>query len=142
MGQHVTLHVKTNESFNDGDGKWIPARGNTSGQIAIAPISGELPQFNRLAGGPIVKYSSITIDTLVVSGPCIFYGIKVGVAGTSATVYDNTSAAGTSLITAEATTAAGAVLTPAGQGVGVLMNNGIYVDLTGGTLIVYYSDAV
>lgn len=142
MGHHATIHGKTTETWNGQDGKWIPLRTNSAGQLEIGALSGEFPQFNRLAGGPIVKYMSISADTTVVTGACIFYGIKVGIAGTAVTVYDNTAASGTSIITAEATTAAGAVLTPAGAGIGVLMNNGIHVDLTGGTLIVMYADAV
>jgi hypothetical protein len=56
-------------------------------------------------------------------------------------VYDSVTAAGTALITAEATTAAGAMIYPAGPGVGVLMDAGIYLDLTTGTYIVYYVPA-
>lgn len=105
-------------------------------------LTGELQQFNRLAGGPIVLHSAvISADAAVISGPCIFYGVKVVTAGTSITVYDNTAASGTAVITAEATTAAGAMIYPAGPGIGVLMDNGIYLDLTLGTYIVYYVPA-
>lgn len=75
---------------------------------------------------------------LVYTGPCILYGVKVVTAGTSITVYDNTSAAGVSPITAEATTAAGAVITPGSPGQGVRCDTGIYLSLTGGTYIVNY----
>ena len=141
MGQHVTVHGKTTESFNGQDGKWVPLRTNSAGQLDIANLSGELSQFNRLAGGAIVKYAVVSADGIVGSGPAIFYGVKVLTAGTSITVYDNTAASGNTIIAGESTTSAGAVLTPAGQGVGVLMNNGIYVDLTLGTYLVFYADA-
>ena len=105
-------------------------------------LTGELQQFNRLAGGPIVLHSAvISADAAVVSGPCIFYGVKVVTAGTSITVYDNTAASGTAVITAEGTATAGAMIYPAGPRVGVLMDNGIYLDLTLGTYIVYYVPA-
>lgn len=142
MGQHATIHGKTTEAFNGQDGKWVPLRTNTSGQLSIAPLAGELPQFNRLAGGAIVKYAAVSADGIVVSGPAIFYGVKVLTAGTNITVYDNTAGSGTALLSTEATATAGAFLSPAGAGVGVLMNNGIYVDLTLGTYIVYYAEAV
>jgi hypothetical protein len=102
-------------------------------------IRGELQQFNRLAGGAIVQRSGeVTADGVVHTGPCVFYGLKVIAAGTSVIVYDNTAASGTRVINAEATTTAGVVLTPAGPGVGVLMQNGIYLDLTGGTYVLYF----
>jgi hypothetical protein len=102
-------------------------------------IRGELQQFNRLAGGAIVQRSGeVTADGIIHTGPCIFYALKVIVAGTSASVFDNTAGSGTRVINAEATTTAGAVLTPAGPGVGVLMQNGIYLDLTGGTYVLYF----
>jgi hypothetical protein len=105
-------------------------------------LTGELQQFNRLAGGPIVLHSAvISADAAVISGPCIFYGVKVVTAGTSITVYDNTAASGTAVITAEGTATAGAMIYPAGPGVGVLMDNGIYLDLTLGTYIIYYVPA-
>lgn len=106
-------------------------------------LTGELQQFNRLAGGPIVLHSAvISADAAVISGPCIFYGVKVVTAGTSITVYDNTAASGTAVITAEGTATAGAMIYPAGPGVGVLMDNGIYLDLTLGTYIIYYVTSV
>ena len=119
----------------------LPAQMNGAGQLVISPLTGEASQFGRIGGGPIVKHSAvISADGLIVSGPCIFYGLKVVTAGTNVTVYDNTSASGTSVITAEGTATAGAMITPAGPGVGVLMNNGIFLDLTLGTYIVYYVD--
>lgn len=86
------------------------------------------------------KHSAvISASGIVYSGPCVLYGVKVVTAGTSATVYDNTAASGTAPITGEATTSAGAVLTPGGPGIGVQMDTGIYLALTGGTYIVKYS---
>ena len=142
MGMHVTLHGKNDTPFNGADGSWQPVKVNAAGQLSIAMLNGELAQYNRLAGGAIVQYAAVSADGIVVTGPAIFYGIKVVTAGTSITVYDNTAASGTALITAEATTSAGALITPAGVGTGVLMANGIYVDLTLGTYIVYYVPAV
>lgn len=134
MGQHATMHGKTVESFNGQDGKWVPINANSSGQLAIQLLSGELQQFNRLAGGAVVKYATVTADTLVVSGPAILYGIVNIAAGTMASVYDSTSASGT-------------VLIPSGTasvnfgGMGVLCNNGIFADWTSGTWLVLYVDA-
>lgn len=98
-------------------------------------LAGELQQFNRLAGGAIVKYASVGADTAVVSGPAILYGIVLIAAGTMANVYDNTAASGTVLI--PSTTA-----TVMFNGVGVLCNNGIYADWTSGTWLVLYAEAV
>ncbi len=53
MGMHVTLHAKTNVPVNGQDGSWIPLRTNSAGQLEIAALSGELPQFNRLAAGNV-----------------------------------------------------------------------------------------
>lgn len=143
MGQHVTMHGKTTEDFNGQSGKWVPLSVNSVGQISTQLLAGELQQFNRQAGGPVVKHSAvISADAAIVSGPAIFYGVKVVTGGTTITVYDSTTAAGTAVITAEGTTTAGSVIYPAGPGVGVLMDNGIYLDLTLGTYIVYYVDAV
>jgi hypothetical protein len=140
MGQHATMHVKSTEDFNGQDGKWIPARGNVAGQLSLALLAGELQQFNRLAGGAIaLKSATISADGVVVTGPCIFYGVKIVTAGTSITVYDSLTASGQTVINGEATTSAGAIITPAGPGVGVIMTNGIFLDLTLGTYIVYYA---
>lgn len=143
MGMHTTIHGKTTEDFNGQSGKWVPVGVNSLGQLSTQLAAGELQQFNRQAGGPIVQHSAvISADAAVVPNSAILYGIKVVTAGTSITVYDSLTAAGTAVITAEATTAAGTMIYPAGPGVGVLMENGIYLDLTTGTYIVYYVDAV
>jgi hypothetical protein len=136
------MHGKTVEDFNGQSGKWVPVAVNSAGQLSTQLLAGELQQFNRQAGGPIVQHSAvISADAAVVSGPCIFYGVKVVTAGTNITVYDSVTAAGTAVITTEGTATAGAIIYPAGPGVGVLMNAGIYLDLTLGTYIVYYVPA-
>jgi hypothetical protein len=136
------MHGKTVEDFNGQPGKWVPIATNSAGQLNMQLLAGELQQFNRQAGGPIVLHTAVlSADAAVVSGPCIFYGVKVVTTGTSITVYDSVTATGTAVITAEATTTAGAMIYPAGPGVGVLMDNGIYLDLTTGTYIVYYVPA-
>lgn len=137
MGMHVTVHGKTTESFNGQDGKWIPLRTNTAGQIEIAAISGEYPQFNRLAASPIVKYAVVTSDATglnVASGPAILYGVVLIAAGTMASVYDGVTATGNVLI--PSTTA-----TVNFNGMGVLCTNGITCDWTSGTWLVLYADA-
>ena len=139
MAQHATIHGKTTTETNGQTGIWIPIQANNSGQMVIAPINGELSQFNRLAAGAICSHSVvISADGIVVNGPAILYSIKVVTAGTNITVYDNTAASGTAVITTEGTATAGALLYPAGPGVGVLMNTGIYCDLTLGTYIFNY----
>lgn len=80
----------------------------------------------------------LSANTVVFTGPCILYGVKVVIAGTSISVFDNTSAAGVSVITAEATTAAGAVITPGAAGQGVRCDLGIFLAPTGGTYIVNF----
>ena len=138
MGMHVTIHGKTTEAFNGQDGKWVPLRTNTSGQLEIAALSGEIPQFNRLAAGPIVKYAVVTSDATglnVANGPAILYGIVLIAAGTMASVYDGVTATGNVII--PSTTA-----TVTFNGMGILMNNGITCDWTSGTWLVLYADAV
>jgi len=118
----------------------------TSGEYVEASTASGLPvaassaTYSRLYGGAVATHSAvIAADAAVVSGPCIFYGVKVVTAGTNVTVYDGVTAAGVAVITTEATASAGALITPAGAGVGVLMTTGIYLDLTLGTYIVYYA---
>jgi hypothetical protein len=134
MGQHTTIHGKTNESFNGQGGKWTPVRVNSSGQIEMASLAGELAAVNRLAGGAIAKYATIGADTTVVVGPAILYGVVLIAAGTMASIYDNTAASGTVLI--PSTTASVNF-----NGVGILCNNGIFADWTSGTWLVLYADA-
>lgn len=98
-------------------------------------LTGEMQQFNRLAGGPVVKYAVVTADAAVATGPAILYGIVNIAAGTMAAVYDNTAASGTVLIPSSTGSVNFA-------GMGVLCNNGIYADWTSGTWLVLYVDAV
>lgn len=130
MGMHVTIHGKTTEAFNGQDGKWVPLRTNTSGQLEIAALSGELPQFNRLAAGPIASYVNLTASGVVANAPCIVYGYVVTTAMSAAatTVYDNASAAsGTALFVIPASTAVGTYIFP----VGVLTTAGAYASFAG-----------
>ena len=115
--------------------------------MSIAPLTdistGRASKWNAGGGAAVIATAvthtaELTSDTAVYSGKAIFYGVKVIAAGTSIIVYDNTAASGTRVINGESTATAGAVITPAGAGVGVLMTSGIYLDLTGGTYVVYY----
>lgn len=111
-----------------------------NGGVSLSTIlNGELSQFNRLAGGAIVKAATVTADAAVVSGPAIFYGAFCVGAGTMAAIYDNVSASGKVLLTSQV----GAANTFYGTaGIGVLCDNGIYADYTSGTWLVFYVDAV
>ena len=93
-------------------------------------LSGELQQFNRLAGGSIVSYTSIGADTVVSSGPCVYYGAFCVAAGTMAAIYDNTAASGTKLLASQAGQANTFYGVP---GLGIECTNGLYVNLTTGT---------
>ena len=138
MGMHVTLHGKNETPFNGADGSWQPVKVNSNGQLSIALLNGELTQFNRLAGGPIVQYVVVTSDATglnVASGPAILYGVVLIAAGTMANVYDGVTATGNVLI--PSTTA-----TVTFNGMGVLCNNGITCDWTSGTWLVLYAPAV
>jgi hypothetical protein len=124
------------------DGTMTDVKLDAGGSVSVALLAGELQQFNRQAGGPIVQKAYIAADGLAYSGACIFYGIKVLTAGTAIDVHDAlTAVAGTEVIDGEATTTLGAVLVPGPSGAGVLMDTGIYVNLTGGTYHVLYVPA-
>jgi hypothetical protein len=98
-------------------------------------LNGELQQFNRLAGGPIVKYKIVsTADTAVVAGPAILYGAYLLAAGTLAGIYDNPSAASGNLLIPS--TAASVHF----NGIGILCDNGIYADWTSGSWLILYVD--
>ena len=97
-------------------------------------LTGELQQFNRLAGGPICEYAVVTSDATglnVANGPAILYGIVLIAAGTMASVYDGTTAVGNVLI--PSTTASVNF-----GGTGVLCVNGITCDWTSGTWLVLF----
>ena len=102
-------------------------------------ISGELQQFDRMAGGAILSAKTVGADTVVVSGPAIYYGAFCTSAGTMAAVYDNVAASGKVLLASQA----GAANTFYGiPGVGILCDNGIYADWTSGSWLILYSEAV
>lgn len=97
-------------------------------------LKGELPQFNRLAGGPVCNYAVVTSDATglnIANGPAILYGIILISAGTMASVYDGITATGNVLI--PSTTASVTF-----GGAGILCNNGITCDWTSGTWLVLY----
>ena len=92
-----------------------------------------------LAGGDVAIHSAVlSADGVVYAGPCVFYGLQVVTAGTSVIVYDSITATGVAVMNGIATTTAGAMVSPAGVGVGVRMDAGIYIDLTLGTYIAFY----
>ena len=142
MGQHVTIHGKTTEAFNGQDGKWIPFRVNSAGQLEIATLAGELTQFNRLASGSVASYATKTATGAVQAAPCIVYGYNVTVAMSAAatTVYDNASAAsGNVLFVIPASTAVGQYFFP----VGILATAGLYASFAGtGTVNFLYAPTV
>lgn len=139
MGQHVTMHGKTNVEFNGQPGRWIPLQTNSAGQQVMAPIAGEFTQLNRTGAGSIAKYAVVTADATITAGPAILYGIYCVSAGTMAGVYDNTAASGPLLIGSSALTAGQTVTF---DGIGVLCNTGIYADWTSGSFLLLYVDAV
>jgi hypothetical protein len=108
-------------------------------------LAGELPQFGRLAGGAICQYVDVTADGVVsfANGPVIYYGLRIIATGTSAIVYDNTTNSGTQVFNGvtSAAAAAGDWMVPPSE-VGVILNNGLYADLTGGgTLRLFFAPA-
>lgn len=129
MGMHSTIHGKNTTPANGASGTWQPVQVNSSGQMVVAPLSGELTQFNRLAAGSISPYVNLTASGSVSTTPCIVYGYVVTSAMSAAatTVYDNTSAAGTVLFVIPASTAVGTYLFP----VGMLTNIGAYASFAG-----------
>ena len=138
MGMHVTLHGKNDTPVNGQDGSWQPVKVNSAGQLSIALLNGELAQFNRLAGGPIVQYAVVTSDATglnVATGPAILYGVVMIAAGTMAAVYDGVTATGNVLIPST-------TVTVNFSGMGVLCTAGITCDWTSGTWLVLYAPAV
>jgi hypothetical protein len=136
MGMHATIHGKNTTPANGASGTWQPIEVNSAGQLVIAPLAGELSQFNRLAAGPIAKYAVVTADTVVTAAPAILYGVVLIAAGTMANIYDNASAASGNVLIPSTTA------TVTFSGIGVLCTNGIYADWTSGTWLVLYADAV
>jgi len=149
MGMHVTIHGKNDTPFNGADGSWQPIKVNTNGQLSIAMLSGEIAQYNRMAGGAIVQYTQITTNatTIISNVPAILYGIQVITGGTTSTVtvYDNSAASGTLLINAGATTTSGSSISAAPGSAGLLLSTGITVVTAGAAaavINVYYVSAV
>jgi hypothetical protein len=111
------------------------AEGGTGGGLEAAEYVGALSQFNRIGGGPIVQYTLIDADEGPgIQGPCIFYGLICITAGT-VVVYDNVAASGQIVLPSKA-------LAVGDKwdfgGVGVLMNNGFFCDITAGTYLALY----
>lgn len=101
-------------------------------------LAGELQQFNRHAGGPIVQYKLVTSAATglnIASGPGIFYGIFLIAAGAVAAVHDATTATGASVVPAAGTASYHF------NGAGILMNTGITVAWTSGTWLALYVPA-
>ena len=105
----------------------------------ITSLAGELPQYNRMAGGAVVEYVDLTADGIAVGTQCLYYGMRVISAGTSAIVYDNTTNAGNQIFngsTAAAAAAADMMVPP--SSVGVELQNGIYADITGAQTLRFF----
>lgn len=124
-------HPSADQVVTDNADDALPVKMNTL-------LVGELQQFNRLAGGPVVQYAVVTSDATglnVAAGPAIYYGLICTTAGaTGCVVYDGLTATGTVL----RPLAAGVAGTFYGTGLGILCNNGITVDWTDGTWLVLY----
>lgn len=108
---------------------------NSDGQLSIQLLSGELQNYNRLAGGAIAGYTQVSTSAgqTIKSGTGLLYGIHVVAVGTSPTItiYDNTTAAGVVLMQIPtASIVAGATITF--SGIGMATSNGIHV-VVGGT---------
>lgn len=79
-----------------------------------------------------VGYKAVAEGTLIKTGPTKFYGLIANGAAT-VTLYDNTSAAGTVIYTK--TLAAGDVVHFGG--VGVALNNGLYIATNAAVVVLY-----
>jgi hypothetical protein len=113
------------------NGEWAPVADNDGMPVTLqTALNGELPQFNRLAGGAVAAYSNKTATGVVSAVPSIVYGYIVTTAMSAAatTVYDNAAAAsGTVLFVIPASTAVGFYSLP----VGMIAVNGIYASFAG-----------
>jgi hypothetical protein len=109
----------------------------------ITSLAGELAQYNRMAGGPICEYVDLTADGIAVNTGCLYYGMRIVAIGTSAILYDNTTNSGSQIFSGSTTSAASAadMMVPPSH-VGVELQNGIYLDITGGgTIRVFFARA-
>ena len=79
-----------------------------------------------------VGYKATSANVLVKTGPTKFYGL-IGTAAATVTVYDNTAASGTIVYTK--TLAAGESINFGG--VGVALNNGMYVATSAAVIVLY-----
>lgn len=102
-------------------------------------LAGELAPYNRLAGGAIAKWYSLTADGVPTgwTGPGIVYEIRCLTGpGVIAGLYDAASAAGTNMMPALAT-AANTVYPLGSPGVGIIFNVSPFFDWTSGTYLVF-----
>lgn len=122
--------------FANATGRDVPVEDSATGALPTrlsTLLSGELQQFNRLAGGMVWQYKLVTSAATgvdIAGGPCIFGGIILAAAGTCPGVYDALTATGTSLL--PSTTATIEIED------GILLNTGLTVGWTSGTWLVKY----
>ena len=103
---------------------------DTSDTSLTTLLSGELQQFNRLAGGAIVTDVEVSADGVVYAGPCVYYGVICDTAGALVAIYDNVAASGKLRMGAQTGVANTFYGVP---GLGIECTNGLYVNLTTGT---------
>lgn len=117
-------------------GRKLDSNGNAYTTMGTT-FSGEDQDLDRMWGGPKATYTQISTatTTTVKSGPGVFYGLRVvtGGAGSSVTVYDNTTNAGTKLIDAAPTAVSGATILPGPEGIALETVTGLTVVTSGGT---------
>jgi hypothetical protein len=106
---------------------------NSSGQQLVTQNGDLGATYNRVAGGAISPYASITGDGAAKAAPGILYGI-VCLTNGSILLYDNASAASGQVLYPNTALTAGQIVTFGG--VGIVAVNGVYADITGGTYIV------
>jgi len=148
MAQHATIHGKTTTPVNGQSGSWIPVVVDGNGNVGVnmaSYISGELPQYGRLAGGAVAQWYNLTATGLPTgwTGGGIIYDIRcLAVGGNITGLYDAASAAGTNFFTTALAPVANAVTPLASPGVGVIFNTSPWFVLTGGTWVVFGVPAV
>src|SRR5512135_1069626 len=130
-------------SSTDSKGTDILATQQALNVYPAALLAGELQQFNRLAGGPIVQYSTAggtTATVAVCASPCIYYGLMIVTTGSgTVNVWDGTSA-GTTIMPALTPPTTGGTFWPAagpgGVGIGIQLNTGLSIQCsTAGTVL-------
>lgn len=123
-------------AYGNTNGWWFPAGGgedvNTSGiNLTLAIATSEL------LVAPAAGYTQETANGTYTlkSGPGVFYGATVTVAGSAdtVTVYDNTSGSGTVLVPSTSIASAGPVTTNFPTGIGVRFTLGLTVVMAGTT---------